>query len=103
CARAASGTCPDGSRRAFLSSAGEVFRERDGPPRASCAPVAPTHERASAVLAGTEGGAAPRPKQPAKKTSCANERECPRQESNLGTWFRKPLLYPLSYGGAGAG
>src|SRR4051794_1066376 len=29
--------------------------------------------------------------------------ECPRQESNLGTWFRKPLLYPLSYGGAGAG
>lgn len=23
----------------------------------------------------------------------------PRQESNLGTWFRKPLLYPLSYGG----
>ncbi len=25
----------------------------------------------------------------------------PRQESNLGTWFRKPLLYPLSYGGTG--
>jgi hypothetical protein len=25
---------------------------------------------------------------------------CPRQESNLRTWFRKPLLYPLSYGGA---
>jgi hypothetical protein len=25
---------------------------------------------------------------------------CPRQESNLGTWFRKPLLYPLSYGGS---
>ena len=24
---------------------------------------------------------------------------CPRQESNLGTWFRKPMLYPLSYGG----
>ena len=23
----------------------------------------------------------------------------PRQESNLRTWFRKPLLYPLSYGG----
>ena len=23
----------------------------------------------------------------------------PRQESNLCTWFRKPLLYPLSYGG----
>jgi hypothetical protein len=26
-------------------------------------------------------------------------RECPRQESNLCTRFRKPLLYPLSYGG----
>ena len=23
----------------------------------------------------------------------------PRRESNLRTWFRKPLLYPLSYGG----
>lgn len=27
----------------------------------------------------------------------------PRQESNLRTWFRKPLLYPLSYGGTGVG
>ena len=27
------------------------------------------------------------------------EMECPRQESNLRTRFRKPLLYPLSYGG----
>ena len=26
---------------------------------------------------------------------------CPRQESNLRTRFRKPLLYPLSYGGRG--
>src|SRR5260370_25375408 len=25
--------------------------------------------------------------------------QCPRQESNLGTRFRKPTLYPLSYGG----
>jgi hypothetical protein len=25
--------------------------------------------------------------------------ECPRPESNQGTRFRKPLLYPLSYGG----
>ena len=23
----------------------------------------------------------------------------PHQDSNLGTWFRTPLLYPLSYGG----
>src|SRR5207253_9492511 len=28
-------------------------------------------------------------------------RRCPRQELNLRTRFRKPLLYPLSYGGAG--
>jgi hypothetical protein len=27
--------------------------------------------------------------------------ECPRPESNQGTRFRKPLLYPLSYGGSG--
>jgi hypothetical protein len=27
------------------------------------------------------------------------KRGCPRQESNLRTRFRKPLLYPLSYGG----
>ena len=26
--------------------------------------------------------------------------ECPRQELNLCTRFRKPLLYPLSYGGS---
>jgi hypothetical protein len=26
--------------------------------------------------------------------------ECPREESNLRTRFRKPLLYPLSYEGA---
>jgi hypothetical protein len=25
----------------------------------------------------------------------------PRQDSNLGTRFRKPMLYPLSYGGTG--
>ena len=25
--------------------------------------------------------------------------ECPREDSNLRTRFRKPLLYPLSYGG----
>ena len=27
-------------------------------------------------------------------------RQCPRHESNMRTRFRKPLLYPLSYGGA---
>jgi hypothetical protein len=24
---------------------------------------------------------------------------CPRQDSNLRTRFRRPVLYPLSYGG----
>ena len=28
---------------------------------------------------------------------------CPRPESNQRTRFRKPLLYPLSYGGPGIG
>jgi len=27
--------------------------------------------------------------------------ECPRQDSNLRTRLRRPLLYPLSYGGSG--
>ena len=30
-------------------------------------------------------------------------RKCPRPESNQGTRFRKPLLYPLSYGGLSGG
>ena len=30
-------------------------------------------------------------------TSVRNQ--CPREESNFRTWFRKPLLYPLSYEG----
>ena len=25
----------------------------------------------------------------------------PRQDSNLRTWLRRPVLYPLSYGGLG--
>jgi hypothetical protein len=29
-----------------------------------------------------------------------SERWCPREDSNLRSRFRKPLLYPLSYGGA---
>gem|GEM_PF-2798441 len=27
--------------------------------------------------------------------------KCPRQESNLRTWLRRPMLYPLSYGSVG--
>jgi hypothetical protein len=30
-------------------------------------------------------------------------KKCPRQESNLNLEFRKPLFYPLNYGGIGAG
>ena len=33
---------------------------------------------------------------------CWSFLKCPRQESNLCTRFRKPLLYPLSYGGGKA-
>lgn len=28
---------------------------------------------------------------------------CPHQESNLGFWFRRPALYPLSYEGNASG
>ena len=30
-----------------------------------------------------------------------HSRRCPRQDSNLRAWLRRPLLYPLSYGGSG--
>src|SRR5262249_15362973 len=33
----------------------------------------------------------------------ARQSGCPREESNLRTRFRKPLLFPLSYGGERAG
>jgi hypothetical protein len=33
--------------------------------------------------------------------TAAAQGRCPRPESNQRTRFRKPLLYPLSYGGAG--
>src|SRR5262245_33886449 len=39
------------------------------------------------------------PEVPANQLLLRSTRECPRQESNLRTRFRKPLLYPLSYGG----
>ena len=26
--------------------------------------------------------------------------ECPQKDSNLRTWLRRPVLYPLSYGGS---
>src|SRR6059058_2331954 len=35
-----------------------------------------------------------------KAASETASRECPRPESNQCTRFRKPLLYPLSYGGS---
>jgi hypothetical protein len=34
-----------------------------------------------------------------QRRASAQTAGCPRQESNLRTRFRKPLLYPLSYGG----
>src|SRR4051812_18296218 len=36
---------------------------------------------------------------PAEWQFTALERWYPRRESNSRTWFRKPPLYPLSYGG----
>ena len=36
---------------------------------------------------------------PAPQAAALYEIQCPRHESNMRTRFRKPLLYPLSYGG----
>ena len=47
--------------------------------------------------------AAPSRREPSKVVTGARRadfrRRCPRPESNQRTRFRKPLLYPLSYGG----
>ena len=53
--------------------------------------------RIRAYLGGQQGMST---EVPAKKLLRSLSRRCPRQESNLCTRFRKPLLYPLSYGGA---
>jgi hypothetical protein len=65
--------------------------------RTSCAPVRPSggFERLRPeVSVGACGEEAP-----AHRQDSLHQVECPRQESNLRTRFRKPLLYPLSYGG----
>ncbi len=30
----------------------------------------------------------------------AKTQKCPQKDSNLRTWLRRPVLYPLSYGGS---
>jgi hypothetical protein len=68
---------------------------------AKCAPVA---RQAPPLSSGLERNFESR----AALTNCCTSRGfrkntgCPRPESNQGTRFRKPLLYPLSYGGPAA-
>src|SRR4029078_9138786 len=75
-----------------------------------CAPVACQRParlsclELSQAASATEGGgthqsAASALDQPTPPDQSRSTSECPRQESNLRTRFRKPLLYPLSYGG----
>jgi hypothetical protein len=40
-------------------------------------------------------------RRPGLAAALTGSRRCPRPESNQRTRFRKPLLYPLSYGGSG--
>ena len=42
-------------------------------------------------------------KRPAQRVSGRQADGCPRQDSNLRTRLRRPLLYPLSYGGSRTG
>jgi hypothetical protein len=70
--------------------------------RQSCA----SHRPEQPVPGGSrrnEGGAPDRREVPAHVELRPNCAGCPRPESNQRTRFRKPLLYPLSYGGAGLG
>jgi hypothetical protein len=36
----------------------------------------------------------------ANRTNPNTRSRCPQKDSNLRTWLRRPVLYPLSYGGA---
>jgi hypothetical protein len=67
-----------------------------------CAPVCASEHPSQTVLNGLERRIDSRrvaSEVPAHRPVLAPRAECPRQESNLCTRFRKPLLYPLSYGG----
>ena len=62
----------------------------------------PRLPRATPLLAGGDAGSQRRAcvaRTSQRLGYFASTVRCPRQESNLCTRFRKPLLYPLSYGG----
>ena len=65
---------------------------RSDHPQRGCTPIAIVHNKANSKWVS---GPAPTRKAASETAS----RECPRPESNQRTRFRKPLLYPLSYGG----
>ena len=67
--------------------------------RTSCGPVRPSLGRFPAVSGGKSAKRGRRRKRLLRRQFCSIHAGCPRQESNLRTRFRKPLLYPLSYGG----
>ena len=62
--------------------------------------------RAEAVsrwrLPTSDGGTKSALSWPGRQEDCFRRSEgCPRQDSNLRTRLRRPMLYPLSYGGSG--
>jgi hypothetical protein len=60
------------------------------PPRASDAPVRVTFGRSWADLSGQTLVPQARPEMAQPCGLSLRQAECPRQESNLRTWFRKP-------------
>ena len=81
---------------AFLGSTGSESCQ--SPP----SPKVDTGAGYAAVCEGVRAGAAERPAS-VRFAGIMNSKpqnlRCPRQESNLRSRFRKPMLYPLSYGG----
>ena len=61
------------------------------------APTAP--ERCWAWRSGPSEGGTRRPDVRSARPVRLGHARCPRQDSNLGARFRKPMLFPLSYGG----
>ena len=96
------------ARRAGLRVPDLDARELTHDPENTCratvrATVRDSRERITADQAGQHDFERASKKVPANQLLLRRFRECPRQESNLRTRFRKPLLYPLSYGGRRGG
>jgi hypothetical protein len=56
------------------------------------------HSVSAGLLAELRGGLVGQIR--SDKRASQDTKKCPQKDSNLRTWLRRPVLYPLSYGGS---